>query len=51
VMWKGTIEPGTSNALVSQMDLPASFAAFTGQKKTTEDTQNVIDAMLGKSDK
>ena len=51
VMWKGTIEPGTSDALVSQMDLPASFAAFTGQKNTTDDSQNLIDALLGKSNK
>ena len=50
LMWKGTIEPGISNALVSQMDLPASFASFTGQKNTTEDGENVIDALLGKSD-
>ncbi|MDY7394298.1 arylsulfatase [Aureibaculum sp. 2210JD6-5] len=51
VMWKGTIEPGISDALVSQMDLTASFAAFTGQKNTTDDSQNVIDALLGKSEK
>ena len=50
VMWKGTVAPGVSNALVSQMDLPASFAAFTGQQNTTDDSQNVIDALLGKSD-
>ena len=33
VSWKGHIKPGISDALVSQMDLLASFAEFTGQKK------------------
>jgi arylsulfatase A-like enzyme len=51
VSWKGHIEPGISDALVSQMDLLASFAEFTGQKNMTIDSQNVIDAILGKSSK
>ena len=51
VRWKGTIKPGVSNALVSQMDLTASFAALTGQQNTTPDSENIIDALLGKSDK
>lgn len=50
VRWKGTITPGVSNALVSQMDLTASFAALTGQQNTTPDSENIIDALLGKSD-
>jgi arylsulfatase A-like enzyme len=51
VSWKGHIKPGISDALVSQMDLLASFAEFTGQKNMTMDSQNVIDAFLGKSPK
>ena len=51
VQWKGTITPGVSDALVSQMDFVASFAALTNQKNTTPDSQNILDAFLGKSDK
>jgi arylsulfatase A-like enzyme len=49
IRWKGTINPGVSDALVSQMDFTASFAALTGQKNTTPDSKNVLDAFLGKS--
>jgi len=49
--WKGTIEPGVSDALVSQMDFVASFAKMTGQKNTTTDSQNILNALLGKSNK
>lgn len=51
VRWKGTIEPGISDALVSQMDFTASFAALTGQEHTTRDSQDILDAFLGKSNK
>jgi arylsulfatase A-like enzyme len=51
VRWKGTIEPGISDALVSQMDFTASFAALTGQQNTTPDSQNILNAFLGKSEK
>ncbi|WOD44969.1 sulfatase family protein [Hwangdonia lutea] len=51
IRWKGTIKPGVSDALVSQMDFTASFAALTGQDNTTPDSQNILDAFLGKSDK
>lgn len=51
VSWKGHIKPGISDALVSQMDLLASFAEFTGQKNMSMDSKNVIDAFLGKSPK
>ncbi len=51
ISWKGHIKPGISDALVSQMDLLASFAEFTKQKNETIDSQNVIDALLGKSPK
>ncbi|WP_317192079.1 sulfatase family protein [Snuella sedimenti] len=50
IRWKGTIKPGVSDALVSQMDFTASFAALTGQENKTPDSKNVIDVFLGKSD-
>jgi arylsulfatase A-like enzyme len=50
VQWKGTIKPGTSDALVCQMDLLNSFAALTGQAPVEgKDSQNLIDALLGKT--
>ena len=52
VSWPGTVEPGVSEALVSQVDFYASFAALTGQSlEATEapDSTNTLDALLGKS--
>ncbi|MBK9390131.1 MAG: arylsulfatase [Bacteroidetes bacterium] len=52
--WKGIINPGTSDALFSQIDLMASFAALTGQKLENgagPDSYNNLDALLGKSEK
>lgn len=49
VRWKGTIEPQVSDALVSQMDLTASFAAMTKQENKTPDSENILNALLGKS--
>jgi arylsulfatase A-like enzyme len=53
VSWPGTIEPGVSDALVSQVDFPASLAALTGQSLPADaapDSTNVLPALLGKSD-
>jgi arylsulfatase A-like enzyme len=50
VRWKGTIEPKVSDALVSQMDFTASFAALTRQENSTPDSENILDALLGKSE-
>lgn len=50
--WPGTIKPGVSDALVSQVDFPASFAALTAQvlpDNAAPDSYNIIDALLGKS--
>lgn len=50
--WPGTIKPGVSDALCSQVDLLASFAALTGQKLlpgAAQDSYNVLDVLLGKS--
>jgi len=52
--WQGKIKPGTTEALFSQIDLMASFAALTGQNLTDDsgpDSFNQLDALLGKSAK
>ena len=52
--WTGKIKPGISDALFSQVDLTASFAALTGQKiegNDAPDSFNHIDALLGKDRK
>lgn len=53
VNWPGTVQPGESDALVCQIDFMASFAALTDQELSESagpDSENVIDALLGKSD-
>jgi len=52
VSWPGTVAPGTSSALISQVDLLASFAALTGQTLPAGaaiDSQNRLDTLLGKN--
>ena len=52
VRWPGRVAPGVSDALISQVDLPATFAALTGQAfdaKTSPDSQNILPALLGDS--
>ena len=49
VRWPAKIKPGISEALVCQVDLTASFAHLVGQKNTTPDSQNILDALIGKS--
>ncbi len=52
VRWPGRVKPGVSDALVSQVDFPATFAALTGQKfdnKTSPDSQNHLASLLGDS--
>ncbi|MVM41182.1 sulfatase-like hydrolase/transferase [Spirosoma sp. HMF3257] len=54
VRWPGKVKPGTSDALVSQVDLVASFAALVGQSLTKEDATdsvNMIDTFLGRTKK
>jgi arylsulfatase A-like enzyme len=53
VRWPGHVKPGTSDALVCQVDFPASFAAFTHQQLAegdAPDSYNEMDALLGKSE-
>ncbi|VTT99780.1 arylsulfatase : Sulfatase OS=Chthoniobacter flavus Ellin428 GN=CfE428DRAFT_3130 PE=4 SV=1: Sulfatase [Gemmataceae bacterium] len=50
VRWPAKVKPGTSDALMSQMDLLASFAALTGQrvpKGQAPDSENHLEALLG----
>jgi arylsulfatase A-like enzyme len=50
VRWPAKVKPGTSDALMSQMDLLASFAELTGQavpKGQAPDSENHLEALLG----
>jgi len=54
VSWPQKIKAGVSSALVSQIDLLASFASLTGQTfdaVTAPDTRNYLPALLGKDKK
>jgi len=54
VQWKNHIKPKTSEALISQVDLLASFAQLTGQKlayKDAPDSFNELPALLGNTTK
>ena len=51
--WPGTVEPRESTAIVSQVDLLASFAALADVSIDAEagpDSINILDAFLGKSE-
>ena len=48
--WKGTIQPGVSDALVSQLDLLTSFSTLVGSDIRTDDSQDMLEVLLGKSD-
>ncbi len=47
--WKGVIEPGVSDALVSQVDLLSSLAALVGSDKEGKDSKNLLHTLMGKS--
>lgn len=52
VRWPGKVKPGISNAIVSQVDFPASLGALAGQKPDTTtmpDSLNMLPAFLGES--
>ena len=53
VSWPGAVETGESDALVSQVDFLASFAALAGVSLDADvgpDSVDVLDALLGRSD-
>ncbi|WP_134091291.1 sulfatase-like hydrolase/transferase [Olivibacter sp. XZL3] len=53
VRWPGEVQPGTSNAVINQVDFFASFAQLAGvsidQQKTAPDSENLLSALTGKS--
>ena len=49
--WKGKIQPKVSDALVCQMDLLASVAKLVGTEDKTTDSQQLLDVLMGKSEK
>ncbi|SOE22018.1 Arylsulfatase A [Spirosomataceae bacterium TFI 002] len=49
VYWKGKVKPAISDALVSQLDLAASFAALIGDDTKFDDSENYLDTFLGKT--
>jgi arylsulfatase A-like enzyme len=52
VRWPGQVQPGVSEALACQIDLPASLAALTGQKLQRQDAPDsfdVLGALLGRT--
>lgn len=54
VSWPGTVKPKVSPAVVSQIDLLSSFARLlnhTIPEGDASDSENVLDALLGRSDK
>lgn len=54
VRWPGHVKTGVSDALVSQVDLMASFAKLTGHKLAPTagpDSLETLDVLLGTSDK
>jgi len=54
VYWPGTVNPGTSSALLTQVDLYASLASLVGQQVTPGDaidSENHLEAWLGRSEK
>lgn len=52
--WPARVKPQVSNALISQMDMLASFAGLLHQpipRGQATDSENILDALLGKSSK
>ena len=52
VRWPARVKPGVSEALMNQVDFPATFAALTARNfdpKTSPDSQNQLPALLGES--
>ena len=54
VRWKGHVKPGSSAAMINQVDFASSFAALTGTKLAADavpDSFNVMPALLGETPK
>ncbi|MEM6345950.1 MAG: arylsulfatase [Bacteroidota bacterium] len=49
--WPGKISPGSSDAMISQLDLFSSLAALVGSEQRTGDSQDLLAVLLGESTK
>ncbi len=49
--WKGTIQPAVSDALVCQLDLLSSISKLVESDIRVDDSQELLDVFLGKSQK
>ena len=47
--WKGKIQPNVSNAIVSQIDLLSSLAELVGSDVRTQDSEPLLDVLMGTS--
>jgi arylsulfatase A-like enzyme len=47
--WKGKIKPSVSDALICQVDFLSSLAALAGSSIRGEDSEELLDVLLGKS--
>ncbi len=48
--WQGQIEPKVSQALVCQLDLLSSLASLVGSEQQAQDSQDLLEVFLGKSE-
>ncbi|WP_296704343.1 arylsulfatase [Algoriphagus sp.] len=49
--WKGKIQPAVSDAMITQIDLFESLSALVGSEAKTNDSENLLDVLLGNSQK
>lgn len=49
VYWKGKIQPLKSDALISHLDLYSSLAKLVGSESRVDDSQELLNVLLGKS--
>ena len=47
--WKGQIEAGVSDAVISQVDLLSSLATLVGSDSRGQDSEDLLDVLMGKS--
>jgi arylsulfatase A-like enzyme len=47
--WKGKIQPAVSDAMITQIDLLESLAALVGSDVKTDDSENLLDVLMGNS--
>jgi len=49
--WKGQIDAGVSNAMISQVDILSSLAALVGSESRGQDSEELLDVLMGRSNK